>query len=242
MEMQSIPYSDGSTALTGWAFTQDTKQKRPLVLVAHAWRGQDAFAKRQAERLAELGFVGFALDNYGNQEPIADQEAPNWMLPLFLDREALQKRLAAGFDAALNLPFVDPENVGAIGFCFGGLCVLELLRSGKSVKGVVSFHPVISSEIAGHKAKEAKIHPQAKGASLILYGHDDPLVNTDELEKLEQEFSSLNIDWQVHVYGNTMHAFTNPGADNPIIGNKYNPISAKRAFTSMETFFKEKFT
>ncbi|NNE60363.1 MAG: hypothetical protein HKN35_05700 [Woeseia sp.] len=48
-------------------------------------------------------------------------------------------------------------------------------------------------------------------------------------------------DWQLHAYGNTMHAFTNPQADDPAHGLRDAPVAERRAWQSMQDFFKEIF-
>lgn len=124
--------------------------KKPCVLVAHAWMGQDDFAREKAKSLAKLGYVGFAVDLYGEAKNAhSADEAVKLMAPLFMDRKLLQNRLKAAFEVAKNHPEVDAARIGGIGFCFGGLSIIELFRSGVDVKGVVSFHAVLGDEKEG---------------------------------------------------------------------------------------------
>src|SRR4051812_45294507 len=122
-------------------------RKRPAVIVAHAWMGCDEFAIQKARELAKLGYVGFAADLYGDGKVVqTTEEAEALMMPLFLDRALLQKRMQGAMDALCQSVYVNENKIGGIGFCFGGLAIIELLRSGADVKGVVSFHAVLGNQ------------------------------------------------------------------------------------------------
>lgn len=242
MVSQKVPYLDGELQLEGFiSFPDKAQGRKPAVLVASAWRGQDDFAREKAKALSELGYIGFALDMYGGGREVSNEEAPLMMAPLFLDRKLLQKRIRAAFDFLKMHPHVDPKKIGAIGFCFGGLCVIELLRSGVDLAGAVSFHAVVGNTLEKKKAKTAPLVKNIRGSLLILHGHDDPFVQVDEMRALLQELSEAKVDWQLHEYGGTMHAFTNPSANNPKGGVQFHPKSCSRAWKAMSTFFEEIF-
>lgn len=215
--------------------------KLPAVLVAHAWRGQEDFARKKAEELAKLGYVGFALDLYGNGTTANDnEEALQLMLPLFLNRKLLRERINAGLDALKKQENVDHAFIGAIGFCFGGLSVIELLRSGADIKGAVSFHGVLGSTIDKYKATLGPSE-KIKGSLLILHGYKDPLVSSSDIQNIQDEMTKANVDWQMYTYGQAYHAFTNPQADDQAIGLIYNRCAADRAWLAMTNFFNEIF-
>lgn len=240
MHTVTIPYVHGETKCLGFMAYDDRVQvKRPAILVSPAWRGQDDFARQKAIQLAELGYVGFAVDLYGNGTSVTDNEAAQYMFPLFLDRALLQARMKAAYTCISEQPQVDQSKIGAIGFCFGGLTVFELLRSGVDLKGVVTFHGVFANEREGMQAKTVPISPKATGSLLILQGEQDPLVTVQDLQNVQQEMTKAGIDWQIHLYGNTMHAFTNPLANNPKNGAMYSERATQRAWTSMQNFFGE---
>lgn len=232
MPSQYLEYRDGDTVLEAYVALPAAGGKRPAVLVSHAWAGRDAFECDKADKLAELGYVGIAIDNYGKGVLGKSMEENSaLMTPFVQDRAKLRKRLLAGIAAAAKLPQVDAAKMAAIGFCFGGLCVLDMARSGADLRGVVSFHGLFRpSEVPNEKIR-AKI--------LALHGHDDPMVPPDAVLALEQELSSAGADWQIHAYGGTMHAFTNPDANAPQNGMQYNPVAAARAWTSMKNFLAE---
>jgi dienelactone hydrolase len=205
---------------------------RPAVLIAHAFAGQGDFERRAAERLAALGWVGIALDNYGKGILGATRdECVALMRPFLDDRDRLRRRLLAGFEAARGHRLVDAARVGAIGFCFGGLCALDLARSGAPLRGVVSFHGLLAPSGLPARPIVAKV--------LALHGHDDPLGPPDQVLAFEREMTAAGVDWQVHVYGGTKHAFTNPAAAAPEVGNVYDPAADRRSWASMRLFFDE---
>lgn len=233
---QTVEYKDGDTLLEGYVSYLDDGKKKPLVLVAHDWSGRRQFATDTADYLANLGYIGFALDMYGKGVFGEDGNVElnsSLMNPLANDRTLLRRRVLAGFDAAKRLPQANPSEVAAMGFCFGGMCVLELARAGADVKGVVSLHGLLSAGAAANEKITAKI--------LCLHGFDDPMVPPEQVLAFEQEMTEADVDWQLHSYGNTLHAFTNPGANNPGAGTQYCERAKTRAYTSLNLFLEEVF-
>ena len=237
MKTQTLDYLDQSTQLEAFLAWDDKKpEKKPAVLVAHDWTGRREFAENKAKEMADLGYVGFALDMYGKGVFGADGDVEGnsaLMNPLASDRRALRKRILSALDVVRSHEQVDPMRVGAMGYCFGGMCVLELARSGADVKGVISIHGIFSPGDIPNEKITSKI--------LCLHGQDDPMVPPQQVLDLENELSSAGVDWQVHAYGGTMHAFTNPSANNPDFGTVYNPVADRRATRAIKDFFEEVF-
>ncbi|MEE8221370.1 MAG: dienelactone hydrolase family protein [Woeseiaceae bacterium] len=236
IQTRTIDYQDGDVDLQGYLAWDDAVEgKRPGVMIAHAWAGRSDFENGKAEALAKLGYVGFALDNFG-RGILGTNTAENSALiqPFLDDRAMLQGRLQIALEVLKGLDEVDASRVAAIGFCFGGLCVLDLARTGTDIRGVVSFHGLFGSpgNTAGNKIK-AKV--------LALHGWDDPMAPPDQVVSLAEELSSMGADWQVHGYGNTMHAFTNPQANDPDFGTVYSPDADRRSWNAMQDFLSEIF-
>jgi len=243
MTSEVIHYQHDGVSFKGYLAKPDSvKEKIPAILIAHAWRGQDDFARQQADELAKFGYVGFAIDLYGNDALAQDdEEALQLMLPLFLNRKLLRERLQAGLKTLEKHSFIDQNAIGAIGFCFGGLCVIELLRSGAAIKGGVSFHGLLGDTIGNHKAHLTP-NETIKGSLLILHGYKDPLVSQSDIIAIQDEMTKAGVDWQMNFYGQAMHAFTNPQADDKNSGLVYNHRSADRAWRAMNNFFNEIFS
>lgn len=241
MQKQEIEYQAGSVQSKGFlAMQEEGPQKRPAVIIAPAWRGLDEFARNKAEDLARLGYIGFAADIYGDgTEAENDEQAASLMKPLFIDRKELRQRIIGAFSALQNHPSVDNDKIAAIGFCFGGLTVIELLRSGVNVKGVVSLHGVLGNSLGDIHANCEPLGLPLKGSLLLLHGYNDPLVSPKDLIDIQKEFSDAQVDWQLHVYGKAAHAFTNPHASDQEHGLIFNAQANRRAWISTTNFLKE---
>lgn len=237
---ETLTYYVKDTACKGFlAYDNTIEEQRSGILIAPAWRGLDDFAKGKARELARLGYTAFVADIYGNgKKAHNDEEAATLMTPLFLDRKLLQERIQGAYRALSQTPSCN-NNIGAIGFCFGGLTVIELLRSGTPVKGVVSFHGLLGNNFNNQPANTVPIASKISGSLLILHGNDDPLVSKEDIFALQNELTAAKIDWQMYIYGNTSHAFTNPQANDVTHGLVYNQKAAVRSWKSMQNFFKE---
>ena len=145
----------------------------------------------------------------------------------------LQERLKATIDMVKDQPEVDSAKIAAIGFCFGGLCVLDIARSNADAAGVVSFHGLLHAP--GNTA--AKINPKV----LALHGWDDPMATPDNVKAFGEEMTKAKADWQLHAYGGTMHAFTNPKANDPDFGTVYDADADRRSWQAMTNFLAELF-
>lgn len=235
IKTSTLSYFDGQHELEAFIATPAHAQAAtplPTVLVCHDWSGRNQFACQKAEKLAELGFVGIALDMYGkgkigqtNEEKIA------LMKPLSENRANLRQRLLAGFNMAKQLPYVDAHKIAAIGFCFGGLCALDLARSGAHLCGVVSFHGLLHAPQLSTPAIIAKV--------LVLHGFDDPMVEPSQVLAFAKEMTDHKVDWQIHMYGHTMHAFTNPAAHDKNFGTVYEAKADHRSWQAMQNFLQE---
>lgn len=229
-------YNDKQQELHGFlAYDEKIDTPRPTVLIAHDWSGRNDFACIKAQELAQMGYVGFALDMFGKAHVAVELEDKQALIePLLADRALLQQRITAALTETRSLPQVDPNRIAVIGFCFGGLCALDLARSGAKIQGVVSFHGLLNKpEIPLAKEIEAKI--------LVLHGYDDPMVKPEEVQSFCQEMTKAKADWQVHMYGQVQHGFTNPLAHDSKLGIEYNQIAAQRAWLSMMNFLREIF-
>lgn len=210
--------------------------RRPAVLIAHTWSGQLDFERQIARDIGDLGYVGIAIDMFGKGlrgDPSADNT--HLIAPLMTNRELLQSRVLAALDFAKNLANVDASKIAIIGFCFGGLCALDLARSGTAeLKAAISFHGLFVPPNIG---AQPKIHAKI----LMLHGYDDPLATPDAMVAIADEMTKAGADWQLLAFGSTSHAFTNPMANNPAAGMVYSKTTAARAFAQMRYLLNEVF-
>ena len=236
VDTREVEYTHRDSVFEGvLAVDHASQTKRPVVLVSHAWGGRDDFAIQKARDLARLGYTAFALDLYGKGVlGNSKEENRELMTPLLEDRTMLQARMQAAVDIAVAQPESDPARVGAIGFCFGGLCVLDLARTGAAVNAVVSFHGLFA-------APGNTIGRKIKSRVLVLHGYDDPMATPDAMVELATELTEADADWQIHAYGRTLHGFTNPAADDPEFGTVYDATADKRSWRSMTDFLADSF-
>ena len=184
MLTQYVTYHDGDTQLEGYLAHNETDTPKPAVLVAHDWTGRREFACKAAERVASMGYVGFALDMYGKGIFGRDDDTEGnaaLMNPFMSDRALLRRRINAALPVVRKLPAVDASRIAAMGYCFGGMCALELARSGADVKGVISIHGLLASANVAHEKINAKV--------LCLHGHDDPMVPPEHVLAFEKEMT-----------------------------------------------------
>jgi len=217
------------------AWDSATAVPAPAVAVSHTWAGRTEFEEGKARRLAEAGYVGFAIDLYGKGiRGSGPEENQRLMEPLLADRPLLQQRIQAAVAALREQPEVDTAQVAAMGYCFGGLCVLDLARTGSDVKGVVSFHGLFlpPGNTRGNRIRSSV---------LCLHGYDDPMVPPQSVLELAAELSGAGADWQIHAYGDTVHSFTNPAANDKAAGTAYDAKADRRSWAAATDFLAEVF-
>jgi dienelactone hydrolase len=236
MQTQDIDYGDDGVNLRGYlAFDEKAVGRRPGVLVFHEGLGLGDFAMTRARMLAELGYVAFAADMFGERRQARNlQEVANLVGDLRSQPEMLRARGRAALAVLAALPQVEPSKMAAIGFCFGGSVVLELARDGADLKAVVSFHGALATQMPA-------IAGQVKASVLVLTGADDPLAPPDQVRAFEDEMRHAEVrDWQVVSYGNTLHGFSNPAADGSMMRTAmYNAQADRRSWAAMRGFFDE---
>lgn len=239
MTSETIDYTDGTLACEAFvSHDASISGKRPVVLVFHAWAGQDDFARSKAEFLAQLGYHGVAVDMYGKgRRGHSTEENAALMGPFMQDRGMLLRRAVAAMDMAKRHPLADDQRIGAIGFCFGGLCALDLARARlDGVKGVVSFHGLLSPPNPGTQ----DTRPMSTRV-LVCHGWNDPFAKPADMLAFADEMTRAGCDWNAMVFGSRGHAFTNPLATDPSSGMQFCMLADRRAFACMKDFLHECF-
>ena len=237
MKTETFEYKSPELTFRGHLAYDETKtEKRPGVLVTHEAWGLGEHAKSRAERLAQLGYVALAVDMFGGGKQAGSvEEGLQWIKALSEDPKELRSRIRAAYDALAALPQVDKARIAAIGFCFGGSTVLELARSGAPVAGVVSFHGALQTKTPAQPG-------QVKAKLLVCTGADDPFIPLDQVHAFLDEVKKAGVDYQVIIYGNTKHSFTNPKAgERGMEQLAYSQSSDERSWTAMQSFFHEIF-
>ena len=234
---KAVEYKHGDTVLEGYiAYDDKIKDPQPGVILIHEWWGLTDHMKNMTRQVAEMGYVAFAADMYGKGVVTDSADKARELSGQFNGKNELRReRLKAAFDTFAAQPQVDKIRIGAIGFCFGGTCVLHMAYSGLDVKGVVSFHGSLVPPAEGDAGKiKAKI--------LVLHGADDPLVPAESIQAFQDGVRKAKADWQMMYFGGAVHSFTNPGADKlGFDGVKYDARTDARSRKQMKSFFDEAF-
>lgn len=213
----------------------DTDRKQPFatILVLPAWHGRNAFMCEKATYFASQGFLSIAVDLFGDAK-IGEtrEECQQLIQPFAGNRHALKERLSQIMAFLQNDPRVDSDNISAIGYCFGGMCVLDMARNNLGLKAAISVHGLLFKpdyQLPDHYS--AKI--------VALHGHKDPMVPPEQVADFKKEMEKSVIDWQMIIYGQGLHSFTLPSANDPTIGTIYNPLLDQRTTKFVNNFLEE---
>ena len=235
VKSEAVQYEHDGAKLTGYLYYDDAKtDKRPGVMVVHEWWGLNDYAKKRAEMLAELGYVAFAADMYGDGK-VTDKpaQAKEWMTETTSDVEAWRATALAGLEQLKKSDKVDTTKLAAVGYCFGGGTILQMAYSGAKFNGIVSFHGSLPSAPDG-----TEINTKV----LAFHGNADSMVPPATVAKFEEQMEKSGADWQFVAFGGARHAFTNPDAGKYGVENlKYDEKADKRSWQGMQDFFNEIF-
>jgi dienelactone hydrolase len=235
MRHETLTYRADGLAMKSQLFFEPSSDRRAGVLVFPEAFGLGEHAISRAERLAASGYVALACDLHGEGLVVDDlQQAIGLLQPLFSDHTRTRARAAGGLKALVARSEVDPDRVASIGFCFGGTMSLELARSGAELKAVVGFH-------SGLATSAPNIDKTITARILVCIGADDPMIPPEQRAAFENEMRDAGVDWQMHLYGNTVHSFTNPEAAKRNMPDaiRYSREADLRSWASLQQLFSE---
>ncbi len=232
IKTQTVEYKDGDQTLKGFlAYDDAVKGKRPGVVVVHEWWGLNDYIQSRCKQLAELGYVAFAGDIYGDGFSTADPKVAQQKMNEAVNKGWRRTRGKLAIEQLKKEAHVDSDNLAAIGYCFGGATVLEMARAGDDLKGVVAFHGILSTDQPAEKGK-------IKAKVLALNGMADPFVPKEQIEAFQKEMDAAGVDVKIVNYPGAKHAFTNPNADKfGIDGIAYNKEADEKSWREMKEFF-----
>ena len=237
VESKAVPYTYGEGSFEGFlAWDDSVKGQRPGILVVHEWWGLNEYARSRVEQLAGLGYVAFAVDMYGKGKVTTHPEKASEWAKLTADNvDEWLGRAREGLKLLQADPKVDPTRLAAIGYCFGGATVMQLVYGGAPVKGVVSFH--------GSLPLPPNANPINNSAKvLIAHGASDPFLTSEHIEQFKAALDNAEIDWQMIQYGGAQHSFSNPSANQyGVKGVEYHKQADQRSWMHMRQFFRELF-
>ena len=231
---ETVTYSIDSLKMNNYvAFDENVEGKRPAVLVIHEWWGLNDYTKRRARMLAELGYIAMAVDMYGNGRIGNDPgAAQNLAMPYYQHPDMAKKIFDRAVEELKKNPNVDQTKIAGIGYCFGGGMLLNFVRMGEPLNGIVSFHGSLLGTPANKDLTKAEI--------LVCHGEADSFVNA-EVAPFKKQMDSIGKSYTFKSYPGATHAFTNPDATET--GKKfkmpieYNAAADSASWNDMKEFF-----
>ena len=208
IQTREIQYNaaDGQR-LVGYFAAPSSQTPHAGIIVAPEWWGRNEYTEQRARELAEHGYAALAIDMYGDKNVTTDaKQAYEWMMQTFADADTIVNRAQAGLDTLAAQPEVNPTQLAAIGFCYGGKVVLDLARSGAPLKAVATFHATLAP-------KAPAVEGQIQGEILVLHGELDSMVTLDDVASFREEMHAAKVDHEVIIFEDAKHGFSNPLAD-----------------------------
>jgi dienelactone hydrolase len=234
---KTVDYDYEGKKMQGYLAYDDAKAgARPAILVVHEWWGLNDYTKSRTRQLAEMGYVAFAADMYGDGKTTSDvKQAQAWSSEVGGQPGLLAARSRAALEVLRKMPQSNPDKLAAIGFCFGGTTVLQLAYTGAPLKSTVTFHGglVVPTDEQAHKIG---------GTLLVLHGAEDGFIKPETIDGMRKALDAAKVDWYMVSYANAVHAFSNPDADSyKIPGIGYNRNAAERSWDEMGRLFHTQF-
>lgn len=233
-----VEYKYNDTIHEGYlAYDKSIEGQRPAVIIFHEWTGINDYIKTRTEQLAGLGYIAFAGDMYGKGiRPSNSKEADIVSAKYKNNIPLTRSKAIKAYEYIFNHELTDNRKIAAIGYCFGGMVALELVRAGEELLGVASFHGNV-------KTPDPKDAENIKSSILILHGAIDPYISDEEIEVFKKSMEAAKKDYQIIYYSEAVHAFTNPSSgDDPTKGAAYNLKADQRSFKALLNFFQEIFS
>jgi dienelactone hydrolase len=239
IQSENVDYmSDGLTMKGFVSYNADTTKLKPVVLILPEWWGIGEYTRGRAKQLAELGYLAFAVDMYGEGKTAeTPDEAGKLATPFYTSPTLGKARFDAAFAKIKTYKFADTNRVAAIGYCFGGAMVLNMARAGEPLKGVVSFHGNLIGNTLDKNVLKADV--------LVCHGDDDKFVLPAEVATFKKQMDSIGASYTFKNYAGATHAFSNPAATEK--GKKYNipvaynAVADTSSFNEMKIFFEKIF-
>ncbi len=207
IQSEEITYQAGDTTLKGYvAWDANVQGPRPGVLVVHEWWGHGDYVRKRARMLAELGYTALAVDMYGDGKHAEHPEdAMKFMNETISNMDVAKERFMAAYEVLKAHGTTNPNDIAAIGYCFGGGVVLHMARFGADLDGVVSFHGSLATQVPAEKGR-------VRSKVLVLHGAADPMVPPEQVAAFKTEMEAADVDYRFVAYDGAKHAFTNEAA------------------------------
>jgi carboxymethylenebutenolidase len=219
-EAEIIEFAGPAGTLTA-SFAAATDPKG-AVLIVHENRGLTPHFRALPLRLAGDGYTALCVDLLSRQGGTAS----------LTDEGAAQAGLSAAAPADLIADLqagigelekrAEGQKVAAMGFCFGGGMVWQLLNAGETrLAAAVPFYG---------PAPDAPDFTRVEAAVLAIYGETDDRVNATR-ERAQAALEAAGLEHEIRTFTGAGHAFFND------TGERYNATAAAEAYTEVLAWF-----
>jgi dienelactone hydrolase len=216
--LEPLPLGHDGDALEGYIARPEGEGPFPAVIIYHSGLGLVPFECNKAKAMAELGYLAVVADMFGLAARDIEPGDLSAYQKLTSRPELFRERVTAWFDTTAALPDCDATRIGAFGFCMGGASVLELARSGRNAKAVVSYHGSLTTH---EPAKRGQVKPV-----VVAYcGLDDPYAPPETIRALHDELIAAEADFHIVEFAKVKHSFTNPEVHEGIDGVAYDAVA-----------------
>lgn len=235
---QEVTYRAGDTTLKGYlAYDDAITGQRPGILVVHEWWGHNEYSRQRARILAAMGYAALAVDMYGDgKQADHPKDAGQFAGEVNSNMAAATARFEAALELLKQNEAVNPGQISAIGYCFGGGIVLQMARRGLDLDLVTSFHGSLGTKTP---AKPGAI----KARVLAFTGEADPFVKPEQVNAFKAEMDAAGANYRLVSFPGVKHSFTNPAAT--AMGERfglplaYDLEADHRSWTEMQQALKE---
>lgn len=232
---KEVTYESDTVVMKGYiAYSAGSDKPRPGIILFHEWWGHTDYIRQRADMLAELGYVAFAIDMYGDGKTASHpDDAGAFATAVVSNIDQSQAHMMVAYKMLEDHPMVKKGDVSAVGYCMGGSVALAMANKGVDFDGVAAFHAGVS----------LAVRPGAELTSEILIqnGGADPFIPEESVVSYKASMDQLNKPYTYISFPGVKHAYTNADADE--IGKKfgipleYNAEADAKSWANMVDFF-----
>jgi len=234
-----VTYATDSTNLKGYiAYDENSKEKRPAILIVHEWWGHNKYVRERADSLAKMGYTAFAVDMYGDgKQADHPSDAGKFAGAVMANMDEAKARFQAAINLLKEHESVDPDKLAAIGYCFGGSVALTMANSGMDLDAVAAFHSGVGLPIPPNENLKAKV--------LVCNGADDTFISPESVTAFKSAMDSIGADYEYIAYPGVIHSFTSKEADANAekfgIALKYDADADQKSWASLQKLLADAF-
>jgi len=201
IETSTVTYVSGTDTVSAYLAVPKSEGKHPALIVIHEWWGLTPWMKSNADSFAKKGYAALAIDLFRGKSTSDPKEAMEMVKSLSKDRAIVDLKTA--FDYLSNLPNVDNQKIGSIGWCFGGGYSFQAAINIPRLKMCIINYGTVSSDENVIK----NIHCPV----LCIHGDEDKAISPDSIKAFDKAAKSIGLNVDVEFFPGMGHAFMNPG-------------------------------